>query len=151
MNHLAVSQPVNKLALVCLASRPDYDDHHIWAPTICGRMFFGNLGWKKPEKSNSVLFVILVFPHIDFPRAEIYCDDDVEDGDDDGDNDIHDDSVLPHIQLPRAEIRIARKTMERHCDDDDGDDDDSDDDDDGDNDNDDDGDDDGNDDDGCKQ
>ena len=113
----------------------------------CGRMFFGNLGWKKPEKSNSVLFVILIFPHIHFPRAEIYCDDDVvEDGDDDGDNDIHDDSVLPHIQLPRAEIWIARKTMERHCDDDDGDDDDSDDDDDGDNDNDDDGDDDG-----CKQ
>ena len=50
-------------------------------------MFFGNLGWKKPEKSNSVLFVILVFPHIDFPRAEIYCDVVVVDGDDDNESD----------------------------------------------------------------
>ena len=53
---------------------------------------------EKPEKSNSVLFVILIFPHIHFPRAEIYCDDDDgddddgDDDDDDGDDDDDDDA-----------------------------------------------------------
>ena len=87
MNHLSVSQPVNKLALICLTSRPDYDDDHVRLPTKHAGMFNDNvllvfnvllvcndnvlLVVKKPEKSNSVLFVIFVLPHIHCTGAEV--------------------------------------------------------------------------------